>query len=209
MVLLAGRVYTSLSTIARKIAGASWNGPRFFGLRGGEPAPSAAAGPQRAAGLSARRAAPGIEPRRLGQLLPFRMDVEAQRPCFSIAIFANGDLQRQVSCAELLDDPDGPFRVRRNAKAKNTGKSATRRKTIENLWRAKAPRARVSVSAMGCPLVTNSANDFGREIGQTHERCQIIAPDAEPSRPWRRYCHHGPQKHIARGNGPSPEGTSR
>src|SRR5271156_1237632 len=57
-----GRVYTSLSTIARKITGASWNGPRFFGLRGGEPAPSAAAGPQRAAGLSARRAAPGIDP---------------------------------------------------------------------------------------------------------------------------------------------------
>ena len=35
-----GKVYASLSTIARKITGTSWNGPRFFGLRGGEPAPS-------------------------------------------------------------------------------------------------------------------------------------------------------------------------
>ncbi len=37
-----GKVYASLSTIARKITGTSWNGPRFFGLRGGEPAPSTA-----------------------------------------------------------------------------------------------------------------------------------------------------------------------
>ena len=35
-----GKVYASLSTIARKITGTNWNGPRFFGLRGGEPAPS-------------------------------------------------------------------------------------------------------------------------------------------------------------------------
>jgi Protein of unknown function (DUF2924) len=28
------QVYASLSTIARKITGVSWNGPRFFGLRG-------------------------------------------------------------------------------------------------------------------------------------------------------------------------------
>ena len=32
-----GKVYPSLSTIARKITGTSWNGPRFFGLRGSEP----------------------------------------------------------------------------------------------------------------------------------------------------------------------------
>ena len=38
-----GTVYASLSTIARKITGTSWNGPRFFGLRGGDPAPSTAA----------------------------------------------------------------------------------------------------------------------------------------------------------------------
>ena len=37
-----GKAYASLSTIARKITGTSWNGPRFFGLRGGEPAPSTA-----------------------------------------------------------------------------------------------------------------------------------------------------------------------
>ena len=36
------QVYPSLSTIARKITGTGWNGPRFFGLRGGEPAPSTA-----------------------------------------------------------------------------------------------------------------------------------------------------------------------
>ena len=29
-----GQTYPSLSTIARKITGVSWNGPRFFGLRG-------------------------------------------------------------------------------------------------------------------------------------------------------------------------------
>ena len=31
--LWAGETYASLSTIARKITGTSWNGPRFFGLR--------------------------------------------------------------------------------------------------------------------------------------------------------------------------------
>ncbi|WP_051335329.1 DUF2924 domain-containing protein [Methylocapsa acidiphila] len=30
----SGQVYPSLSAIARKITGTSWNGPRFFGLRG-------------------------------------------------------------------------------------------------------------------------------------------------------------------------------
>ena len=30
-----GQVFASLSIIARKITGTSWNGPRFFGLRGG------------------------------------------------------------------------------------------------------------------------------------------------------------------------------
>jgi hypothetical protein len=28
------KTYSSLSTIARAITGTSWNGPRFFGLRG-------------------------------------------------------------------------------------------------------------------------------------------------------------------------------
>jgi hypothetical protein len=31
-----GQVYSSLSTIARRITGTSWNGPRFFGLRGAQ-----------------------------------------------------------------------------------------------------------------------------------------------------------------------------
>jgi hypothetical protein len=35
-----GQVFASLSTIARQITGTSWNGPRFFGLRG-EGAPTA------------------------------------------------------------------------------------------------------------------------------------------------------------------------
>ena len=35
----SGQIYSSLSAIARKITGVSWNGPRFFGLRGkDEPA---------------------------------------------------------------------------------------------------------------------------------------------------------------------------
>ena len=29
------KTYPSLSTIAQAITGTSWNGPRFFGLRGG------------------------------------------------------------------------------------------------------------------------------------------------------------------------------
>jgi Protein of unknown function (DUF2924) len=33
-----GQTYSSLSTIAKAITGTSWNGPRFFGLRGGEEA---------------------------------------------------------------------------------------------------------------------------------------------------------------------------
>ena len=44
-----GEVFASLSTIARKITGTSWNGPRFFGLRGGESAPADAVVPSRAA----------------------------------------------------------------------------------------------------------------------------------------------------------------
>ena len=31
-----GRSYDSLSAIAREITGSRWNGPRFFGLRGGD-----------------------------------------------------------------------------------------------------------------------------------------------------------------------------
>jgi hypothetical protein len=42
--LWQGQIYSSLSTIALIITGTSWNGPRFFGLRGGvDPAPSSAA----------------------------------------------------------------------------------------------------------------------------------------------------------------------
>jgi hypothetical protein len=33
-----GQVYASLSTIARRSPGTNWNGPRFFGLRGGAEA---------------------------------------------------------------------------------------------------------------------------------------------------------------------------
>ena len=37
----SGQTYCSLSAIARRITGTSWNGPRFFGLRGkGELAPT-------------------------------------------------------------------------------------------------------------------------------------------------------------------------
>ena len=32
-----GRRYTSLSAIPRAITGTRWNGPLFFGLRGGKP----------------------------------------------------------------------------------------------------------------------------------------------------------------------------
>ena len=53
------QTFASLSTIARKITGTSWNGPRFFGLRGSEKAdvgstPEAAAKPIEAAARSPR-----------------------------------------------------------------------------------------------------------------------------------------------------------
>ena len=39
-----GRLYRSLSEIARLITGARWNGPKFFGLRAPKPIPGAADG---------------------------------------------------------------------------------------------------------------------------------------------------------------------
>ncbi len=33
-----GKTYDSLSTVAKKITGVTWNGPRFFGLRSSKPA---------------------------------------------------------------------------------------------------------------------------------------------------------------------------
>ncbi|GAC1554902.1 MAG: DUF2924 domain-containing protein [Beijerinckiaceae bacterium] len=36
-----GKLYPSLSAIAKEITGTRWNGPRFFGLRGRETAPAA------------------------------------------------------------------------------------------------------------------------------------------------------------------------
>jgi Protein of unknown function (DUF2924) len=59
-----GEVYASLSIIARKITGTSWNGPRFFGLRGGgETTVADAAAPARAAAarMSVPRSARGGE----------------------------------------------------------------------------------------------------------------------------------------------------
>jgi hypothetical protein len=41
--LWEGRTYESLSVIAKKITGTSWNGPRFFGLREGHKAASPSA----------------------------------------------------------------------------------------------------------------------------------------------------------------------
>lgn len=60
--LWAGRVYASLSTIARKITGASWSGPRFFGLRGEEPAPSPAIARGKAQPKRQSRCAPSSVP---------------------------------------------------------------------------------------------------------------------------------------------------
>lgn len=34
--LYEGETYASLSEVARRITGTRWNGPRFFGLRGGQ-----------------------------------------------------------------------------------------------------------------------------------------------------------------------------
>ena len=50
------------------------------------------------------------------------------------------------------------------------------------------------------------ANDFGREIGQTHEHRQIIAPDAEPQGHGVDTVITARKQHIARGNRPSQKG---
>ena len=42
-----GRVYPSLSAIAKEITGTRWNGPRFFGLRDDQ---ARSAAPQKAGG---------------------------------------------------------------------------------------------------------------------------------------------------------------
>ena len=53
-----GRMFASLSSIAQEITGTSWNGPRFFGLRGPQriaPAETAvSAAPAGDAGQAAR-----------------------------------------------------------------------------------------------------------------------------------------------------------
>ncbi len=53
-----GEAFASLSIIARRITGTSWNGPRFFGLRCGEEAPAADAGAPARAAADPRAAAP-------------------------------------------------------------------------------------------------------------------------------------------------------
>ena len=64
-----GKIHASLSTIARRITGTAWNGPRFFGLRGkaelGIPDKSAIEPVGQDARLFVRGAlrAPGHEPR--------------------------------------------------------------------------------------------------------------------------------------------------
>jgi hypothetical protein len=60
-----GQVYASLSTIARKITGVSWNGPRFFGLRGKDQPAQADLGdkPQIAMKTAARSGQGAVRPR--------------------------------------------------------------------------------------------------------------------------------------------------
>jgi len=49
-----GQIFASLSTIARKITGTSWNGPRFFGLRGEEESKASADVVRKRAAASAK-----------------------------------------------------------------------------------------------------------------------------------------------------------
>jgi Protein of unknown function (DUF2924) len=64
----AGQTYSSLSAIARKITGTSWNGPRFFGLRGkDEPAQAEQEVKSTGLGTVERRASRGaVRPRLKG-----------------------------------------------------------------------------------------------------------------------------------------------
>lgn len=75
-----GETYASLSTIARKITGVSWNGPRFFGLRSRKQIEGEGAGPtwdrnsatgaQGASAASADRIRSGRRPGRRSSLRP-------------------------------------------------------------------------------------------------------------------------------------------
>jgi hypothetical protein len=66
----SGQTYASLSAIARKITGTSWNGPRFFGLRGkDEPAQAELEVKSTGVGKDERRSSPGtVRPRCKGVL---------------------------------------------------------------------------------------------------------------------------------------------
>ena len=88
-----GETYASLSTIARKITGVSWNGPRFFGLRSRKQIEGEGAGPtwdrnsatgaQGASAASADRIRSGRRPgRRPGRRSSLRPPVHAsgERP---------------------------------------------------------------------------------------------------------------------------------
>ena len=66
----SGQTYASLSAIARKITGTSWNGPRFFGLRGtSEPAQAELEVKPTGVGKDERRSSRGaVRPRCKGVL---------------------------------------------------------------------------------------------------------------------------------------------
>ena len=66
----SGQTYASLSAIARKITGTSWNGPRFFGLRGkDEPAQAELELKSTGVGKDERRSSRGaVRPRGKGVL---------------------------------------------------------------------------------------------------------------------------------------------
>jgi hypothetical protein len=66
-----GKTYSSLSAIALKITGTSWNGPRFFGLRDAEEAPPDAPANSRAR-TPASHSSIKARPSRQGQSLAAR-----------------------------------------------------------------------------------------------------------------------------------------
>jgi hypothetical protein len=73
--LWAGQTYRSLSTIARKITGTTWNGPRFFGLRGASQPVSKDAEEL----PDTQKASPSSQTRKIVRRRPGRVLQEGQR----------------------------------------------------------------------------------------------------------------------------------
>lgn len=97
------QIYASLSTIAKKITGTSWNGPRFFGLRSKRE-------------KQTKEPEPAARPLSAGQLSKFESDVlrkrrsikapaSGQPPNMLVSMSATGGRRLSGSCLSVTSPP--------------------------------------------------------------------------------------------------------